>query len=61
MSNSHERAGLHEIHPTQADKSLPLAARPLRDARAKILDTHMGSGSSVIAAAQAGFETLACE
>jgi site-specific DNA-methyltransferase (adenine-specific) len=27
----------------------------------KILDTHMGSGSSVIAALDAGFEMLACE
>ena len=27
----------------------------------RILDTHMGSGSSVIAALERGFEMLACE
>lgn len=50
------------IHPTQ--KPVRLYAWLLREYAQpgwKILDTHMGSGSSVIAAVQEGFEMLACE
>ena len=50
------------IHPTQ--KPVNLYAWILRlyaQPGWKILDTHMGSGSSVIAAVQAGYEMLACE
>ena len=63
VSNNHEKAqGYARIHPTQKPTNL---YRWLLDRYATpgqtILDTHMGSGSSVIAAAQAGFETLACD
>lgn len=50
------------IHPTQ--KPVNLYAWILRlyaQPGWRILDTHMGSGSSVIAAVQAGYEMLACE
>jgi site-specific DNA-methyltransferase (adenine-specific) len=50
------------IHPTQ--KPVRLYAWLLQEYAQpgwKILDTHMGSGSSVIAAVQEGFEMLACE
>ena len=50
------------IHPTQKPEKLyswllENYAKP----GDKILDTHMGSGSSVIAALERGFEMLACE
>jgi len=50
------------IHPTQ--KPVPLYEWVLRtyaEAGWKILDTHMGSGSSVIAAIRGGYEITACE
>ena len=50
------------IHPTQ--KPVNLYAWILRlyaQPGWRILDTHMGSGSSVIASVQAGYEMLACE
>jgi site-specific DNA-methyltransferase (adenine-specific) len=50
------------IHPTQ--KPIELYEWLLREYAApgqRILDTHMGSGSSVIAAVRGGFEMLACE
>ena len=54
--------GVARIHPVQ--KPVNLYAWLLREYAQpgwRILDTHMGSGSSVIAAVQAGFEMLACE
>jgi len=63
VSNNHEKAaGYARIHPTQKPTNL---YRWLLDKYAqpgwRILDTHMGSGSSVIAAVQAGHEMIACE
>jgi site-specific DNA-methyltransferase (adenine-specific) len=53
---------LDRFHPTQ--KPVKLYSWLLREYAEpgwRILDTHMGSGSSVIAALDAGFEMLACE
>lgn len=55
-----ERGGL--LHPTQ--KPLRLYNRLLRDYATqgdKILDTHLGSGSSAIAAHNMGFDFVGCE
>jgi site-specific DNA-methyltransferase (adenine-specific) len=54
--------GSQNIHPTQKPVRLyswllEKYAKP----GDRILDTHMGSGSSVIAALERGFEMLACE
>ena len=54
--------GQCRIHPCQ--KPVPLYKWLLQNYAQpgqRILDTHMGSGSSVIAALDAGFEMLACE
>lgn len=50
------------IHPTQKPVALYkwLLMKYAKPGQ-KILDTHMGSGSSVIACLDAGFEMLACE
>lgn len=50
------------IHPTQKPVALyAWLLAEFAEPGQRILDTHMGSGSSVIAAVQAGFEMLACE
>ena len=53
---------VERIHPTQKPVSLYVwLLTHYAESGWRILDTHMGSGSSIIAAAQAGFEMLACE
>ena len=55
-------ADRYRIHPTQKPINLyGWLLRTYAEPGWKILDTHMGSGSSVVAAVQADFEMLACE
>jgi site-specific DNA-methyltransferase (adenine-specific) len=54
--------GQARIHPTQKPVNLyAWLLREYAEAGWRLLDTHMGSGSSVIAAVQAGHEMLAIE
>lgn len=63
VSNNHEKAaGYARIHPTQKPVKLySWLLEKYAQSGWRILDTHMGSGSSVIAALERGFEMLACE
>lgn len=55
-------SGNSTIHPTQKPTSLYLKLlRDYAEAGQKILDTHLGSGSSAIAAHEMGFSFVGCE